>query len=464
MNRLQIALHGFESLAPGLNIHLNAGLSDRVEQWLSTEVCPVVEQLGSSSKFQSTALWSVNHFAPATNTDERKLVEKVEQRLINLAAGLSTFITVARQEAPHGDSTVIQFAQLHEKTATYVANKPWIDLVCILDFFGPTRDLHLDSVKLDHEHTQAFRNRNVQLPLGDYVSRLLLNRVDYWCSALIRIADGAMSLVPNGFGTSERYKAMNRVMVRRFELSEAVEELVSICNDLKKQKQRDAAAALTLIYSAYAANPQLAWLGADESWWKVGGKILRNWVRRRGTVQRLERDPSGVVMLTPPVQESLCDPSVIRHIAYSLQEMKNYFDIFDDYKEVIAEAVDRAELVMVDRERREVWFSGELACDAIWDDHLASWDLLWKLAMNPGHIVDHGALSRCSLKTFRSRRNRLGELLGEESRLNAIIENQPKLGYQLKLENDAVILLKDDGFGNLIEFSQTATASPFEVP
>jgi hypothetical protein len=461
MNRLQIALHGFESLAPGLNIHLNAGLSDRVEQWLSTEVCPVVEQLGSSRKFQSAALWSVNHFAPSTKTDERKLVEKVEQRLINLAAGLSTFITVARQEAPHGDSTVIQFAQLHEKTAAYVANKPWIDLVCILDFFGPTRDLHLDSVKLDHEHTQAFRNRNVQLPLGDYVTRLLLHRVDYWVKTLLRIVDGAISLVPGGLGTSERFKAWNFIKTRRFELCEAVEELVSICNEPTRQKQRDAAAALTLIYSAYAANPQLAWLGADESCWKVGGKILRSWVRRRGTVQILERDPSGVVLLTPPVQESLSDPSVIRHIAYSLQEMKNFFDDFDDPKDVIAESVELATLVMVDRERREVWFNGTLACDAVWDKHEKSWDFLWKLAINPGHIVDHEALSSCSLKTFRSRRSRLGELLGEESRLNAIIENQPGLGYQLKLEKDAVILLKDDGFGNLKEFSQSANRLAF---
>ena len=48
MNQLHIALQGFESLAPGLNLTLNAELSDGIEQWLATEVCPVVDQLVES--------------------------------------------------------------------------------------------------------------------------------------------------------------------------------------------------------------------------------------------------------------------------------------------------------------------------------------------------------------------------------------------------------------------------------
>ena len=229
----------------------------------------------------------------------------------------------------------------------------------------------------------------------------------------------------------------------------------------KKQKQREAAIALTLVYSAYPTNPQLKWLGGNDSWWKAGGNTIRSRVRRRGTAQNQERDPSGVIVLTPPVQESLCDPSIIRHIAYSLQEMNNFFDVIDDPREIIADAVDRAKLVLVDRVPREVWFNGQRACDAIWDKHPKSWDLIWKLALNAGQVIDREVLVQCSEKAFRSRRNRLAELLGDESQLDAVIETLPGLGYKLDLDGGDVIRLQDDGFGNLKAFSQSAARLGF---
>ena len=456
MNQLHIALQGFESLAPGLNVNLNAELSDRVEQWLTTEVCPVVEQLGESKRFQSTVLWSVNHLSPSAKTDERRLVVDVERKLVDLAAGIATLIDVAENETPQGDETVSEFAKLHRETAQYIANKPWLDLVCTQDFFHPTQDLHLDTTKLNFAQTKAFRCRDVQLPLGDYVTRLLLNRVDYWVSALKPIVSSATSIVPSGPGNSERFKALSRVLNRQIELDQAVEKLISVCQPPEKQRQRGAATALTLVYSAYSANPRLDWLGGDDSWWNVGGTIIRSWVRRRGTVQDQVRDPSGVIVLTPPVQESLCDPSVIRHIAYSLQEMSKFFDVIDDPREIIADAVLRAKLVLVDREPREVWFNGQPACDAIWDNHSKSWDLILKLAQNAGNAIDREVLSQCSEKAFRSRRNRLAQLLGEGSQLDMIIETSTKLGYKLQLDSSNVIFLQDDGFGNLKEISSKA--------
>lgn len=177
MNRLQIALQGYASLAPALSSNLSAELSDDIERWLELEVCPAVEQLGETKRFQSAALWSVNHFSHSESTDERKLVLKVEQNLINLAAGIASLIDVAEKEAPAGDPEVAEFKGLHRETVGYIANKPWFDLVCTQDFFSPIDDLHLRTGELDYAHIQAFRKRNVQLPLGDYVTRLLLNRV-----------------------------------------------------------------------------------------------------------------------------------------------------------------------------------------------------------------------------------------------------------------------------------------------
>lgn len=451
MNSIQTVLQGYESLASHLTLNLNAQVSDDVEHWLTTEVCPIVEQLGQSKRFQSTALWSVNHLSPTARTDERNCVFAVERKLVNLAAGIANFIEVAAKETQNDDPDLTRFAAAHREDALYVANKPWFDLVCTQDFFHPTHDLHLHTDKRNMKHTNLFRQRNVQLPLGDYVTRLLLNRVDYWVSALKPIVDSATSIVPSGPGNSERFKALSRVMSRQFELDQAVEKLISVCQPPEKQRQREAAAALTLAYSAYSANPQLGWLGGNDSWWKAGGSIIRSWVRRRGTVQNQVRDPSGTIVLTPPVEESLCDPSVIRHIAYSLQEMQRFFAVVDDPREVIADAVYRAKLVLVERETRELWFNGQPACDAFWDRHLASWDFLWKLAESPGHPVEHEALAKCTSKAFRSRRNRLGKLLGEESGLNSLIEAQQGLGYKLHIDPSEVIRLQDDGFGNLKE-------------
>ena len=89
MNRLRIARQAFASLSPALHSALDEPISDRVENWLRQDVCPVVAELGVNRTFQHHARWSADHLAPGVQTAERLLVEPVDRALIELATELA---------------------------------------------------------------------------------------------------------------------------------------------------------------------------------------------------------------------------------------------------------------------------------------------------------------------------------------------------------------------------------------
>ena len=89
----------------------------------------IVEQIARTKRFQSNAQWSVD-------TTERRLVVNVERKPLRMAAAIVTFLNEVVDEARR-DSCVAEFADLHREAAVYIAKRPWFDLVCSQDFFGP---------------------------------------------------------------------------------------------------------------------------------------------------------------------------------------------------------------------------------------------------------------------------------------------------------------------------------------
>lgn len=443
-------MSGYDSFAAALSSCNDEVVADRVEQWLSGDVCLLMDELAFKRQFQSKTLWSVNKLSPDAETSERQIVIEIDRGLVAYAKALSDYFVAAEEEIKTANRSIPDFVSLKKQNVEYIASKPWFDLVCTEDFFEPVRDLHLDSGKLNHEHTQAFRKHEFGIPLGDYITRLLLARVGYW----MRILDGTLNSVL-GIGAARAgasYQAMSIVLQRKFDLDDAFKRLVDVCEEPTHKREREACTALTLIYCGYSLRPNLDWLGCSDSFLDLHRKNIRYKVRRKGTMRTVELSKQGVLTTIQEVAASLCDPDVIRQIASSLHDITHFYDAPYDPNEVIAEAVSRAKLVLVDHAHREVWFEGK-RIDVIWNNHTSSWALLWNLAAKPNGLVDHEKLSNCSQENIRIRRHRLADLL-DRNMLDSKIESVRGLGYRLVLDAAEIVLLKDDGYGVLKEVSR----------
>src|SRR5882724_1723184 len=88
MDRLQLAEEHFEHLLPLLRPAMTVAASDQVEVWLRDWVAPVADDLRRHQRFQQLARWSVDHLAPGAQTPERRLVEAVDQALLEMAQAI----------------------------------------------------------------------------------------------------------------------------------------------------------------------------------------------------------------------------------------------------------------------------------------------------------------------------------------------------------------------------------------
>ncbi|MFH1300064.1 MAG: hypothetical protein ABIK07_03315, partial [Planctomycetota bacterium] len=152
MNNLLLALQGFEDLGPLQEINMTEEKSDRVEVWLKESVCPAVEELVDTKAFQSNTLWSVSHLCKDSEgivTAERQLVERVDHFLVKLAVHLEAcfpYVYSARIPVCHIDNI------------SFIAQRPWFDLVFSEDIFQPTPELFLNNY--NNQHTNNFRKFN----------------------------------------------------------------------------------------------------------------------------------------------------------------------------------------------------------------------------------------------------------------------------------------------------------------
>ncbi len=191
MRHLQLAQQAFDALSPGLHGPLDECISDRTEVWLRDDVCRVVEGLIGKESFQFHARWSVDHLTQGAQTTARQAVERVDQSFVALAQEMSRALT--GRDATDLDSAYPE-GERDRETIAWIANRPWDDLVSIEDFFHPWGGLQLHPNSSDRhgdfrsEHRSVFDQRELRFPLGDYISRAMFARVEYWHALLDRLA------------------------------------------------------------------------------------------------------------------------------------------------------------------------------------------------------------------------------------------------------------------------------------
>ena len=249
MNRLMLARQGYESLAGSLPRSLDEQVSGQAEEWLSKEVCPVAEELFFERSFRRLALWSLEHLASGSEREERRLVDQVDQAFVNFGKIASRL--VAHDAACTTNESRPESADFEMAALTLVASRPWFDLVCSQDFLHPSQELFL--VNSNRQHTELFRKGpDRRVPLGDYITRMMLARVDYWKTLLDRAFNQIFFIEQRDL----RFQEREEVLSAKLGLDQAYERLVQACHE-GEAKLREAATSLVQVYAAYAASPKL---------------------------------------------------------------------------------------------------------------------------------------------------------------------------------------------------------------
>lgn len=436
MNELTLALHEYKNLERLLDYCLDADTSDRVESWFVEMVCPVVSKLITTKVFKKSALWSVQHLTQEGGAKERKLVEKVDEELVNFATQLQACMKVIGRS---------KFSDSDRQNLDLIAERPWFDLVFAGDFCLPTRGLHLNDSNL--KHTQNFQKRILRIPPSDYISRCLIARIEYWKEILEDVSNRIIR------GSSRNTKKMklelSNLFHKRSELEVAYEKLQKVCFNERQAQRREACTVLTIIYAAYAPLPDLQWMKFPPDMINVGAGMFRHSVMRtQGHVSTAERQEDGSLKVVSSQPASLCNPQVVRKIAQALVSVQKMYAIPEDPDEIIDLSREQAKLVLVDHSPRQVFWNGKEIVEK-WDTRSVQWDFLWVLAQNPGKVIDIEMHSRPSSQSISSRRYRLKKMLTDCPELNNLIKAVRGQGHLLELDKNHIHLLESDGRGSL---------------
>lgn len=441
MDLLQLAQLRFQELVPKIAATMTVETSDAVESWLREQVVAVVDQLGEVQRFRKFTRWSLDQLSPGRDTPQRKLVEAMDRVLVaaaketaKAARALGVFPpAVTKEEAV----SVID----------WLAARPWFDLVCPEEFFTGERGLHLTTSRPDC-HAEFWGAADPRVPLGDYVSRGLLMRTEYFAHKIDEIwQDCWQESQQQG---QVVYSLADRLLAAKTVLDRAHGELRQACYLNSESGLRDACTTLVLVYVAYSPNPALDWLGFQRDHATAHAPLIRNVVRPSGEIIMRYPTSAGHEVVERS-RAKLCRRDVVEGIARALAMVSKVYYRPTESEELVEWLRQEKQLVMVDRRPRAVYWQGE-PVGTNWDRRSTRWDLLWKLAerarrRQPVHHEEltHGVGS----SAVKNRRSHLSADI--PASLDRLIEDVRPGGYRLNLAPEQIVLLELDSDDQLVE-------------
>lgn len=138
MNRLQLAQHGYETIAPAVAAALDEETSDRAERWLHDEVCPVFEELARSRSFRLLVRWSCDRLTAGANSQERRLVEAVDTSIVrNNCCSRRSPTQLMRRTTSLIQQVASQSVDLRERRSNLLPSGPGLIWLLQRIFFTP---------------------------------------------------------------------------------------------------------------------------------------------------------------------------------------------------------------------------------------------------------------------------------------------------------------------------------------
>ena len=290
MDRIELAERRYANMIPTCQDDPRAGggtTHSKLEEWLAQYVVGAVEEIWEEAWFRDNVLWAHRHVAPGAGTDERQLVEAVDQALVTSAQRIrrvsqlravqreleslnSTKPIVAEESVEitsSGARTLsralrpVEMLTEYEPDVRGIADRNWTDLVCLDDFLGPIGGMmDRDALKGTSGEFVVALNPTL-LPVGDFVTRCLIRRV-----RILRDTIGNYRrLVLQAVASSGR--ACHTIDHERG----AWTDLLRLCEKLETDgvsgtefRLRDACIALTQAMIEFGHPRDLGWLGLSE--------------------------------------------------------------------------------------------------------------------------------------------------------------------------------------------------------
>ena len=272
--------------------------------------------------------------------------------------------------------------------------------------------------------------------MGDYISRTMLIRVEYWERILQRFwVRCHAALQDSGQEGGDLWNAVERV---RAELHEKVDRLKIVCFTGSEARVRDACIALLQVFGAYRRRADLTWLGLPSESVQLAACDIPHRVKHRR------------------------DASVAEQIAAALTEFAGMYRRPFEPEELIEQKRQSHALVLVmGRGSRAVYWRDDLVAQD-WSVHATPWDLLCVLAeqSKTGQGVDWVLWrDRHDRGPLKDRRYRLKKLIPAD--LNQKIKSAGQGTYQLDLRPEEICLLHYEDNERLVELTKPVNLDSF---
>ncbi len=425
MKRLEFALREWAHIESSRN---SAKIrSSELDFWLSNRVCAAIAELTHRSDFKQMARWPLDRLRPGASTPERQLIEQIDAALVQTATSLasilsrssvqaafgplpSSVVTLSGSETITGDmtpsgaalvqtatslasilsrsrvpaafrpqksstGTTVEYSTIAEdaepvrdrlmESLSYIAGRPWLDLVCTRDYFHSTGGMNL-VVEPSRQDDSITPKTAVAVQWGhmipafepslrygaDFVFRCLELRIMHWKSVLTRASTLIMQTIKDSL--SAQCQDAQDVRDVRIPVQSLFEELKALYRAERDTPLRDACLVLVQTYASYNPSAELTWLGLDSA--------SRDWA---GMVRvAVERD----------------DMRMVEAVVAALQEVQRGLEEVEDVESRILELAKSHTLCIIEGiGRRDLYWQGD-KIEADWAKAKSSWSLLVALA------------------------------------------------------------------------------------
>jgi hypothetical protein len=427
MDLLDLTLQQYQRLAPAAPLGPTPEASEALEGWLAGSVCVLAEELMEREEFRRLANWPLTAFDYDIDTTQRSLLRAVDSGLVEFAEALLRLVKqplvtqlLVELEAKWPrpvDSWLAGEVDAGRRTpgiaaVETIARRPWLDLAAPEEYFVPTRQLYTAEPEPLLEHFDPLGPR---MPLlGDYVTRSIFFRIEYWRAQLARLY-GQCTVALCGERAAD-------LLLESLEAHKALENRVNAftaeCFSVTDLRARENAIVLVQAYNAYAAVPKLDWLKSRRDIIESARGLTRFCIRREG----------------------ICDMNALELVVNAIMGSATIYRAAHEGQIQFAKALAAKRLVLTDSPRSAYWNSQCIVAN--WERKTMLWELFWELAGRArlGLAVDRDCLSnKRSLRAIRDRRSDLGKLLPPE--LNDLIVAAGRYCYRLELPSEAIALL-----------------------
>lgn len=454
MDLLDMTLQQYQRLAPPAPLSPTPEASEALEGWLAGSVCVLIEELMEREAFRQLANWPLTAFDYDIDTPQRSLLRAVDAGLVEFAESL---LRLAKQ--PLVTQLLVELEAKWPRpvepwltgelgaarntpgmaAVETIARRPWFDLAAPEEYFSPTRQLYTAEPEPLLEHFDPLSPRMPRL--GDYITRSILFRIEFWQAQLARLYDQCTVAL---CGTQAADLLVESLQAR-MGLENCVKAFTAECFSAADLRARENAIVLVQAYNAYAAVPKLDWLKSRRDILESARGLTRFRIRREG----------------------ICDMHAFDLIVNAIMGSAAVYRAAHEGQSQLTNALAAKRLVLTDSPRNAYWDSQ--CIKANWERKTMLWELLWELADRArlGLAVDRDCLSnKKSLRAIRDRRSDLGKLLPPD--LNELIVAAGRFSYRLELPPEAIALLvhEDDELqhagGSQLDMALLAAARPRE--